>query len=82
MGDLSVQDDMALLQYMNDDTWIITIDPNMRATEKQAEMSLIHEMCHQQDKVSGASEGLDGHSDAWAACMLSVAKRGGFKNLW
>jgi len=82
LGDLSTLNDMALIEHRSDDTWLITIDPEMHATEKQAEMSLLHEMCHQEDKIAGADEGLDSHSNAFEGCMLSIAKQGGFKGLW
>ena len=82
LGDLTAQDDTAMIEIRDDGTWLITIDRGMHKTEKQAEMSLIHEMCHQEDFQGKANEGLDGHSYAFQACMVSVAERGGFKDLW
>jgi hypothetical protein len=73
---------MAATTHRGDGTWLIEIDRQSHALEKQAEMSEIHEMCHQSDIISGADEGLDSHSNAFEACMLSVAKRGGFKGTW
>lgn len=81
-SDLSVLGDMATIDRYSNDTWLIRIDPAMHPTQKQAEMSLFHEMCHQEDKIAGADEGLDSHSNAFEVCMLSIAKQGGFKGLW
>lgn len=62
--------------------WIIRIDPSANPTEKQAEMSLIHEQCHEEDFIRGADEGLDQHSRAHEACMERVASQRGFFGLW
>lgn len=75
-------DDMGNIIHAEDGTYIITIDPRIHAVEKQAEMTELHEMCHEEDMINEENEGMDGHSYAFEACMESVAKRGGFRHLW
>lgn len=65
-----------------DDTWVISIDIVSNPIEKQAELTMIHEACHQQDLMRGEDEGVDGHGEAFQACMLEKAGRGAFKGLW
>lgn len=80
--DLTPQGWMGNTTQFTDGTWQIDIDIKSHPLEKEAEMTLIHEMCHQDSRISGADQGLDGHSGAFEACMVHVAERGGFKGLW
>lgn len=81
LGDIQGDDDLARIVKVGD-IWVLTVDPRWHSTEKQAEMSELHEMCHEEDMINGEDEGFDQHSLAFEACMESIAKRGGFKNLW
>lgn len=79
---IPTNDDMGNIIKTDDGIFIITIDPRVHAVEKQAEMTELHEMCHEEDMVMHEDEGFDGHSYAFEACMESIAKRGGFRHLW
>jgi hypothetical protein len=81
-ADLSVVEDMAMIHHDGDGIWHIEIDPKLHATEKQGEMSLLHEMCHQDDKIKGIDEGLDSHNENFQACMQRLAVKGAFRDLW
>ena len=72
MGELSGEDGQ----------WVIRIDKESNPIQRQAEMTLIHEMCHLSDKINGENEGFDGHSYAWETCMENIAARGQFKDIW
>ena len=80
--DLTQYDDVAKIDTLDDGEWLISIDKKMNPIEKQAEMSLIHEMCHQYDFVQNIDEGLSGHNEKWYGCMLRVAEAGGMKDRW
>lgn len=88
LGDLSALDDLGHIFQRADGTWVIVVDRASHVVERQAEMTLVHEMCHQAVmggymRFAGQKDsGLDGHSGAFEACMRSVANRGGFKDLW
>ncbi len=82
LTDLTSIDDMARVSQRENGIWLIEIDIKTHPTEKQAEMDLAHEMCHQDDLISGVSEGLDFHSNAWKACMIHLAQNGVFDGLW
>lgn len=59
-----------------DGTVHIYIDRASHPIEKEAEMTLAHEMCHLR---SGSS--FD-ESDEFQGCMIDLAKRGAFKGIW
>lgn len=83
MHDLTPQDWLGHLEFDPfNQRWTISIDVEAHPTEKQAEMTLVHEMCHEWDHVHDINEGEDGHNSAHEDCMLSVAKKGGFHDLW
>jgi len=66
-----------------DGIWVLTIDTKTNPIMRVAEMTMIHEMCHQENLISGANEGQDHDMDkAHERCMLSVARQGGFNGLW
>jgi hypothetical protein len=64
----------------------IEVDVETNATEKQAEMSLEHEMCHQYNKVNKIYDGIDDegtqHGAGFQACMVMLAQRGGMQGIW
>jgi hypothetical protein len=62
--------------------YYIHIDRKRHPLEKEAEITLIHEVCHQYDQIHKISEGLDSHGVGFQNCMLHVAQRGGFNDLW
>jgi hypothetical protein len=82
LTDLSKDDYMGYTDHRADGSWVILIDKESHPREKEAEMTLIHEMCHQENIISHNDEGIDGHSLAFQACMLSKAKNGAFEFLW
>jgi hypothetical protein len=82
LGDLTAEEYMGLTTQRSDGSFLITIDTKTHPLEKEAELTLLHELCHVDDKVAGASEGWDGHSDAFQACMQHLAANGALKDLW
>src|SRR5260221_4664380 len=50
ISDLSSIQDMGRIEHREDDTWVIFVDREANPVERQAELTLIHEMCHQQDE--------------------------------
>lgn len=82
LGDLTKQEELGHNDQRADGSWLIVVDRAGHPTERQAEMTMIHEMCHQETRIAKADAGLDGHSGSFEACMESVANHGGFKDLW
>jgi hypothetical protein len=82
LADLSKDQDSAFIHHDSDGLWHIQIDPHYNTTEEQAEMSLIHEDCHQYDSINGIDEGEDKHGQKFQDCMIRIADKGGFKGLW
>jgi hypothetical protein len=82
LADLTNEEEMGhMTQYLNG-TFVISIDLKTNPVERAAEFTLGHEMCHQSDRISGINEGEDSHGPAFQACMLHLATRGVFKDLW
>lgn len=81
LSDLSDEDEMGEI-IESDRRFTIRIDILSHPLEKEAEITLIHEACHQSVKLSNGNEGLDGHSGDFQACMIHVASVGGFNDLW
>jgi hypothetical protein len=54
----------------------IYIDRHSHPLEKEAEMTMAHEMCHLR------SESPFDESEEFQGCMVDLAKRGAFKGLW
>jgi hypothetical protein len=59
-----------------DGTPHIYIDKDSHPIEKEAEMTLAHEMCHL--KSGSAFD----ESEEFQGCMIDLAKRGAFKGIW
>ena len=66
-------------------TWVdqagarqIRVDKSTNPVLKQAEMTLLHEMCH----VKTDAKELDSHGLKWQACMVDLADHGAFHDLW
>lgn len=83
LRDMRMQDWLGHIEQRRDQTWYIAINSEGHPTERQAEMTLIHEMCHQYvvgtlHKVSG----LDDNDKGFQACMKNVANQDGFEDLW
>jgi len=90
-ADLSQWDDMGRIERRSDGSFVILVDPKYHVALKQAQMTLLHEMCHEKNLlqiniVAGTtkdeSEGLEGHGAAFDTCMLNIAQHGAFKDLW
>lgn len=65
-----------------DGTFSMTINKKFHPTLKQAEMTELHEMCHEEDLINDRDEGIDSHSNAFQACMKRVAVAGGMSPIW
>lgn len=63
----------------------IYISPQYNTLADQEELSLFHEMCHVSIWEQRENEGknyVDDHGPAWQGCMLGLAKRGAFHDIW
>lgn len=63
-------------------TCTIYIAPYANVAQPVAIETMIHEMCHIQTYVVGATDGEGAHGREWKACMLSVAVSGGMDGVW
>lgn len=59
----------------------IVISVHFHPSRKEAEITLLHEMCHVQIWQSGLVE-LDEHGPLWQDCMHRLAASGAFDDLW
>ena len=73
---------MGRTYFRPDGSSLMLIDRGSNPIEKQAEMTMIHEMCHQENYLLKADEGVDGHSLAFQSCMVRLADAGAFRDLW
>lgn len=55
----------------------ILIDRETNVTDNQVQLTLLHEMCHEQDLTENVEDG-----PKWGACMLRLASEGAFQGLW
>jgi hypothetical protein len=60
----------------------ILVDKRYHSTMKDADITLLHESCHEYNFIQHIDEGGAGHGPAFQACMLRVAIMGGFSDLW
>jgi hypothetical protein len=67
------RENLGLTVHWNE--YIIEINPKYHLTQKQADITLLHEMCH----VANWGKY---HSPEWQACMLDLAEQGAFSDLW
>jgi hypothetical protein len=85
-GDLTVRSEMGATRKRDDGSYLIIIDKSTNPILKTADFTLLHEMCH--IKLNGTSEiaigskELDIHGPAFQTCMLDLATRGAFKDIW
>ena len=82
LADLTEDDRMGSLEKLEDGTWLILIDIHSHPLEKEAEFTEIHEMCHLENHIRYLGEGVDGHGPNFQSCMLRVAQKGAFKDIW
>jgi hypothetical protein len=82
IGDLSKQGDIAQTTRRPDGSFLIVLDQRLNPTLKQAEMTLIHEDCHVEDRQNDRDEGVNSHELAWDACMFRVVDKGAFRGIW
>lgn len=80
LGDLSEHGNLAHIQQQQDGTWLIIVDEKTNPTQRQADMSLIHEMCHQYVYILHKPIGLE--DEDIQSCMINVANQGGFRDRW
>ncbi len=78
----NLQDDrfMAITDY-SDGLYHIGINPRYNLSTKTERINLLHEQCHILGFVEHDDE-FDQHGPKWQACMLRIAKSGGFNDLW
>jgi hypothetical protein len=88
-ADLSEYKDMGATERLPDGRFLIRIDPKMHAVLRQADMTLLHEMCHVKRDLhiyitvgTTKDDLLDDHGDSFQSCMIDLAKRGACQNLW
>ena len=82
LTDLSADDEMGRVDFLDTGAFLISIDKGTNPTEKEAEFTMIHEDCHIWDKINKINEGIDSHNQNFQDCMIHIAERGGFKDLW
>ena len=77
-ADLSFKNDMGLTIPYPNHHYMIKIDKRSNPVYRQARMTLHHEECHIKtwDKEAGA------HGSAFQQCMVDLAVRGAFVDLW
>ena len=78
-ADLTANNDMGLAWIDESGTVQIRIDRKMNPVERQADMTLLHEQCH--IKLVG-KELSDLHGIEFQRCMVDLAERGAFHDLW
>lgn len=71
--------DMATVEETDAGQFLIRIDRRKNPILKQAEMSLIHEMCHIDTWEDPTSHK---HGEGFQVCMRRLAQQGAFNNLW
>lgn len=82
LTDLSKYDEMGRFSVEDNGRYLIAIDKKYHPLEKEAELTLAHEMCHLNNYVEGVDEGFDSHGRMFQRCMLRIANHGGFNDLW
>jgi hypothetical protein len=85
-GDLTDNDQMGVTIPRTGGGYLIVIDQKTNPILKIADGTLVHEMCHVKlnsikDLAVGSNE-LDNHGPSFQACMLDIAAKGGFKDIW
>ena len=71
---------MALTFYENG-AYHIALNPKYNFSTKIERENLLHEMCHIRIFVEHDEE-FEDHGPKWQACMLELAKKGAFADLW
>jgi SprT-like family protein len=80
--DHDLRDDrfMALTEYENG-FYHISFNRMYEPSPKQGRGTLIHEMCHVRQLISGELE-FDDHGKKWQSCMHEIANKNGFEEIW
>src|SRR5579885_360065 len=89
-SDLSRYNDMARMDKRPDGSVLISIDPRLNPDLREADMSLLHEMCHEKLELrinvpagyTAIESSLDPHGPAHEQCMIDLAERHAFHDLW
>ena len=71
---------MALTFYENG-RYHIALNPKYNFSNKIERENLLHESCHVRIFIEHEEE-FDDHGPKWQACMLELANKGAFKDLW
>jgi len=78
-ADLHEEHAMALTRHLGDGHWVIRMDRGTNTTERVVEMTILHESCH----VSvGPHAEFDDHGSKFQNCMMGLALRGAFRDIW
>ena len=59
----------------------ISLNPKYEPSPKQGRATLLHEMCHLRQLVSGEVEFQD-HGAKWQSCMHDLANKNAFEDIW
>jgi len=82
-GDLTVWKDIGLTRTRADGSILITIDRATNATNKAAEMTVMHETCHVAVPVeTDTNKDAYGHGDKFENCMVHLAIKGALRGIW
>lgn len=85
-SDLTVEKEMGVTDLYANGAYVIRIDRKTNPIQKTADFTLLHEMCHVKIGMSSdltiGKQGLDTHGPLFQSCMLDLAGRGAFKDLW
>lgn len=77
-ANLGLQNDMGMTWVDESGIRQIRIDRKTNPVIRQAQLTLLHEMCH--IKTDGRE--LDVHGIKWQACMVDLAEHGAMHDLW
>lgn len=88
LTDLSAYDQMGLTESRSNGTFVISIDIATNPVWKEADLTLLHEMCHVKLKDSinlvpgETNKDWDSHGSGFQSCMIHLAEHGAFNGLW
>ncbi len=60
----------------------LMFNPKYNISTKTEQLNLFHELCHVRQMINNEVDSLDDHGPHWQSCMLELAKKGAFRDLW